>query len=329
MQIQRPQSLSVARVELPTPIFFPSISTVKTACTPLEYVGVLNALNVINGQYLVSAFDLAHADVGAQAELKRGLDAATEAGTIVLMDSGNYESYWKNSSSSWMQSDFHRVLKDFPVALAFGFDEQQPPSDFDEHVRLICDRYTADQTAAGQTIIIPIVHAKPEMLPTLCAAVANATGISMLAVAERRLGGGVIERTRTLESIRRALDETGHYVGLHLLGTGNPISIALYSIAGADSFDGLEWCQTVVDHETATLFHLTHADFFKLQTQWGDSDWPFHVRTLAHNLEFYSDWVRRLRKAIHDGNGIEFCRINFPQRIFSQCAAQLGWSSTT
>jgi hypothetical protein len=43
--------------------------------------------------------------------------------------------------------------------------------------------------------------------------------------------------------------------------TDNPFSITLYSAMRADSFDGLEWCQTVVDHETGLLYHLSHVDF--------------------------------------------------------------------
>jgi hypothetical protein len=112
-----------------------------------------------------------------------------------------------------------------------------------------------------------------------------------------------------------------------LLGTGNPISIALYSEAGADSFDGLEWCQTVVDHETGLLFHLSQSDFFRQQTAWGDSGISFHPRTLAHNLEFYADWMRRLRDAAYRDDVIGFCRLNFPQGVFRQCAAAFGWEA--
>jgi queuine/archaeosine tRNA-ribosyltransferase len=112
---------------------------------------------------------------------------------------------------------------------------------------------------------------------------------------------------------------------LHLLGTGNPTSIALYSWAGADSFDGLEWCQTAVDHDTGQLFHLSQSDFFRKQTAWGDEDISFHSRTLAHNLTFYADWMQRLRQAVYDDNVINFCRLNFSPRIFRQCAVAFKW----
>jgi queuine/archaeosine tRNA-ribosyltransferase len=48
---------------------------------------------------------------------------------------------------------------------------------------------------------------------------------------------------------------------------------------------------------------------------------------LAHNLEFYADWMKRLRTAVHEDAGVDFCRMNFPERIYSQCAAALGWES--
>ena len=90
----------------------------------------------------------------------------------------------------------------------------------------------------------------------------------LLAVPERALGDGIIARTLSVRRLRQALDKLGFYCPLHLLGTGNPLSIAVYAMAGADSFDGLEWCQTVVDHQTGKLFHFQQWDLFKDQTDW-------------------------------------------------------------
>ena len=321
----RPRILKIGSVELKAPVFFPSVSSVKTALSPVDYVRFLNAISPLNGQFLISAFDLCRPNDAEREALLHELVRARDAGTVVLMDSGNYESYWKEARATWLQRDFHYALKYFSPHLAFGFDEQQPPAEKEAHLQLIAERYKLDQAATGPTKIIPIIHGKPENLPGLCAEVAMTLEVPMLAVPERRLGDGVFERARTVSAIRLALNTKGRYIGLHLLGTGNPISMALFSIAGADSFDGLEWCQTVVDHETALLFHLSQADFFKAQTNWGDEGCPFQPTVLAHNLEFYSFWMGRLRDAIHRGNEIEFCRLNFPHRVFMQCAAVLNW----
>src|SRR5574340_490667 len=294
MMLARPEEIALGDARLPTPVFFPSISTVKTALRPAEYLATLHSLRDMNCQFLVSAFDLGRSGNGD--ELAQWLATAQEAGATVLMDSGNYESYWKDEQAAWSQSHFHEALQRFSCTFAFSFDEQNPPMDDDAHVQLVVERWRRDQAAAGDRVIVPIVHGTAATLLTLCARIAQETQVPMIAVAERRLGDGVFERTRSVAALREKLNNTGRYVGLHLLGTGNPISIALYSWAGADSFDGLEWCQTVVDHETGLLFHLSQSDFFRQQTAWGEDDISFQARTLAHNLTFYRSEERRVGK---------------------------------
>jgi len=324
MPANRVTELHIGEKVLPLPVYFPSISSVKTALRPQDYLQVLSSLVGMNGQYLVSAFDLAVIECPGDAS--RRLQDSRSAGAVILMDSGNYESFWKEAQSSWSQPTFHRMLGTFPCDLAFGFDEQQPPADAIQHIELVVTRWRNDQTVAGACQVIPIIHGTAETLPAHCAAVAAETDISMLAVPERRLGDGIIQRARAVQAIRGELDKLGRYVGLHLLGTGNPISIALYAAMGADSFDGLEWCQTVVDHDTALLYHLSQADFFVGQTAWANVGLSFQACTLAHNLEFYASWMERLRTALATGSIVDFCRYNFPDRVFRQCASAFEWS---
>lgn len=327
MRIERPERIRIGDSELLLPVFFPSVSSVKTAMLPLHYAELLSSLTAINGQFLISAFDIWQASAEDKEKFLGLLGKARDNGTVVLMDSGNYESYWKNAMDDWTQSDYHEVLGRPYCSFAFGFDEQFPPFDIQAHAKLIVERWMRDQTAAVEQPIIPIVHGAATDLPELVLRVAEATDVPMIAVPERRLGNGIFERAKAVGAIRQALDGARKYVALHLLGTGNPISIAIYAMSGADSFDGLEWCQTVVDHETALLHHLTQADFFRGQTGWGDADLSFQACTLAHNLEFYMDWMRRLRSAVQSGRSVAFCRANFPARIFSQCTAEFGWES--
>lgn len=317
--------LFVGNTELDVPAFFPSVSSVKTALRPCEYVRLLTTVGNINGKLLVSAYDIFHADAADKGTINDLLSQAKSNGLIVLMDSGNYENYWK--SGNWDQQDFHEVLRNFDCSLVLSFDEQDPPQSIVEHTTLICRRYFDDQTIAGDRPVIPIIHAMPGDFPTLCVNVVRETGAQMLALPERRLGEGIFERALTLKSIRAALEATGKYIGIHLLGTGNPMSIAIYSVTGADSYDGLEWCQTTVDYNSSTLYHFSQADFFSRQSDWGEADLPYQMRTLLHNLQFYDDWLRRLRNSIADGQGVEFCESNFSPSIFLKCAEVMGWSS--
>lgn len=323
--ISRPKKLQVGSATFCVPIYFPSVSSVKTALSLLDYVSFLGAMKTMNGQFLVSAYDLNAADASSREKVRQVISTARADGATVLVDSGNYESFWKGDYAEWKRTDFHRVLKEFSCDFAFAFDEQNPPRDRSAHLTLLLDHLLEDQAAAGSAMIIPIVHGAPEEIPRLCEAIAKDSGVPMIGVPERRLGNGVFARAKTVAAIRHGLDKMGRYVGLHLLGTGNPISLALYAISGADSFDGLEWCQVVADHESGLLFHFSQADFFLGQTTWGEAATSFHARILAHNLEFYTQWMHRLQRAIHEGHGIEFCRAHFPQRIFVQCTAAMGW----
>ena len=324
MSMRRPLELNIGDKSLPLPVYFPSISSVKTALQPQHYLQVLASLVGINRQFLVSAFDLA--TLAQPADAANLLQSSRDAGAVILMDSGNYESFWKDARDRWLQPSFHQILAGFPCDLAFSFDEQQPPADATEHVAQLVARWQEDQAVAGGCQVVPIIHGEASKLPGLCSAVAAQTGVSMVAVAERRLGDGVIDRARTVLAIRNALNKLDRYVAVHLLGTGNPISIALYAAMGSDSFDGLEWCQTVVDHETGLLYHLAQADFFARQTVWSEAGLSFQARTLVHNLEFYASWMKRMRASIANETVVDFCRHNFPTHVFRHCSEAFSWS---
>jgi len=80
-------------------------------------------------------------------------------------------------------------------------------------------------------------------------------------------------------------------------------------MAGADSFDGLEWCQTVVDHETGKLFHFQQWDLFRDQTDWGrNGALPYIQSVLMHNLDFYRQFMEDLRNAMRNSASEEFLR---------------------
>ena len=127
MRLDRPEAIMLGETTLPLPVFFPSISTVKVALAPDDYLETLCSLRDVNKQFLVSAFDLHNSDDGES--VAQILKVAQETGAIILMDSGNYESYWKGAQARWTQSNYHDVLRRFPSSFAFSFDNQNPPLD--------------------------------------------------------------------------------------------------------------------------------------------------------------------------------------------------------
>jgi len=94
-----------------------------------------------------------------------------------------------------------------------------------------------------------------------------------IAVPERELGEGICKKADTVIKIREKLNTIGRYQPIHILGTGNPLSILILAAAGADLFDGLEWCRTVADRDTGFLFHHQQFEFFLKHNQekWRDT----------------------------------------------------------
>lgn len=299
------------------PVFFPSISSLKTHLTAQEHLGILLALRGLNDQFLVSAFDIKNAHDSI--EIRRSVEHAYASGTIVLLDSGNYESYWREDTQ-WCQNSYHEVLSDFPCSAAFSFDNQRPPSDFDCHVRQLVSNYLADVSSTLQkTVIVPIIHGSVERLPILCEEVVKKCNVQMVAIPERCLGGGIVERLNTAEAIRARINTVEPNTAIHLLGTGHPISIALYTNAGVNSFDGLDWCRTVVDHDSGFLHAFSHADFFRSQTEYGVEIRSFEARTFAHNLSFYREWMLGIQSAVQNDHLLDFCRMQIPEIILDEC----------
>lgn len=300
---KRPRSLPAGGRLIPLPTFFPSLSSAaKTTITVQQHMGLLVAMK--HPQFLVSAadvHDLSRRKPAEARELSQLIVTARQQGQAVLLDSGNYEKYWKRLSK-WNVKSFHEVLGHAPATLAFCFDDLQLKGDQKTRAQQIIDAALHDIEQAQFESMLPIVHAdNPDDLPEICGLVAKRMQPLMLAVPERELGIGILDRARNVVKIRKALNQESLGCVLHLLGTGNPISILTFYLAGADSFDGLEWCQTVVDVESGRLHHLSHYDLFSHQSPFGKSDIGPAAKALAHNLWY----MENLMKSLQSDDGLE------------------------
>jgi queuine/archaeosine tRNA-ribosyltransferase len=291
----RKHTLGLAGTTLPLPCFFPSVSSIKTNLPPVDYIELLTA--AAHPLYLVSAYDIANSCPEHQKRILCAIRQSRAKGACILIDSGNYEGFWRGDND-WCAEKFHAISGDYEHDIGFCYDNQKPPDTPEAISEDVIRGVLRDQEHSISTIV-PIVHGTADLLPAAVQKVAEQLCPVLLAVPERALGEGIVARTRSVQRIRRALDELDFYCPLHLLGTGNPISIIAYALAGADSFDGLEWCQTVVDHETALLFHFQQWDFVRKQTEWGSNGTlPYIQSALMHNLDFYVTFMRRLQEAM-------------------------------
>ena len=295
LEVTRALEICVGQTTLPLPSFFPSVSSVKTNLAPVDYVELLVASDYPS--FLVSAYDIAYCTSGERIRMDVAIEQGRENGLVTLMDSGNYEKYWKNGRE-WQREKFHEIASHSYHPLCFCFDNQQPPYTSELIAADVVESVTQDQKYALGTVA-PIVHGNLHLLPEATRRTAEQLYPLVVAVPERELGEGILERMRTIRRIREALNALEVYCPLHILGTGDPLAIISYVLAGADSFDGLEWCQTVVDHETGKLSHFQQWDLIRHQTEWGiHRELPFVQTVLMHNLYFYRQFMQKLRDAV-------------------------------
>jgi queuine/archaeosine tRNA-ribosyltransferase len=306
-RLAREPHLAGPKGQLALPVFFPSVSSHETQLSPEAAVQALELFQAEVG--LVSAYDTIK---GGKSALVERLEACRRNGTVVLLDSGNYEAYRKRDRD-WTVEKLWEAFARTPHDFAFCFDDLTPPAQAEAAAKSVIEAVNRDRQHTDKPIL-PIVHAprdettspRFEMVPEIMTLVTRALRPEMIAIPERELGDGLLTRARTVYAIRSALNELGFYQPLHLLGVGNPLSIAIFAAAGADSFDGLEWCRTVVDQESGLLYHHQQYDFFRYQTLLSQSavvqsaaDDPatsFVAKMAFHNLDFFAAWMAEIRR---------------------------------
>lgn len=86
----------------------------------------------------------------------------------------------------------------------------------------------------------------------------HATQYDIIGLTEHTLGVSFDQRVRRLHEFRLALDARGIIRPIHLFGTDHPLSIVMYSLAGADLFDGLTWATDFIDAESLSRHDISH-----------------------------------------------------------------------
>jgi len=327
--LARPEVLRIEGKKLNVPTFFRSVSSHETALQPAAAIQALKLVNC--NAVLVSAYDIIHEDnVDRRNQIISDLESLQKSGSVVLLDSGNYEASRKGDAA-WNSDTLHIALQITPHDLAFSFDDLNPPSD----IEAVCDRVLGSvkrDASKTRKPILPIVHAPREsngqiafdLIPETMKQICKELRPVVVAIPERELGHGILARASMVRDIRRALNTLGVYQPLHLLGTGNPLSIAIFAAVGADLFDGLEWCRTVANSETGALYHLQQYDFFAWQSEIYGSPLvrdavtsdkiEYSGKAVFHNLEFFSTWMAEVSENLRVGKIDRFLTEKIPGR---------------
>ena len=293
-------SIETYKKELKTPFFFPAVSTVKTNFKPLEYIDLIRKVEFPG--YLVSAYDIYKLEDKTKKELLKKVSESTENGIFTYLDSGNYESYWHNDKT-WNITQMETILTEISVDFCFSYDVFWKNQKIEDYVKesITFIAKTGGIQKSGTTV--PIVHSTPDLLPKIIRKIVDGINPEIISVPERELGYSIFERAKTVKEIRDELNKSKYPIPLHLLGTGNPISILVYSVCGADMYDGLEWCKNVVNPDTGHLFHFVQKDLIDCNCKACKSkDTLYPFKTMAHNLNFYEFFLRNIRESFKENN---------------------------
>src|SRR5262249_11968143 len=149
---------------------------------------------------LVSAYDIINAGQQSQKLMIAHLEQSQSAGVLVLLDSGNYESFRKQDKA-WQAEKLHEAFEITPHDIAFCFDDLNPPNDVEGVLRAVVESMKVDQ-AHSTSLVLPIVHAPRtttgdiifDLIPELMRRVSRELRPELIAIPERELGDGILAR---------------------------------------------------------------------------------------------------------------------------------------
>jgi len=261
----RMESVAVGSKTLVLPSLVPSISSFETQLDPIAALQLQYALR--EPVTLVSAYDL-NLFGSSFVDLCRRFK---ETG-VLLLDSGGYEHshasrYAGKGYATWTFEAYKAAcelqLHDFAFSFDYFWRDNDSSESYDDfELRLVGELFN-EHSFVAKDALIPVLHLhtrsdetqklSEEQILQLVKRVASECKSPFIAIPERELGDGLIEKFKLAKKICDALSETPG-VGLHVLGCGNPLSFAYLAAAGARMADGLEWYRTYISDN----FHLHH-----------------------------------------------------------------------
>jgi queuine/archaeosine tRNA-ribosyltransferase len=306
------------------PTFYYSISSYDTRIAVTDAIDRLQIVKAPN--ILVSAYDIKNAVDTDRANILSKMATMSSNGATIMLDSGQYEATRKEEyenardiNEKWSISQFHEVLSVAEFKFSLCFDTLTATSDISVRTREAIEAFERDSKATSRNIV-PIVHATTDAdgiynfgsLEDIAFEVSRQLKPAILAIPERELGMGLIARSKEISDIRKRLETLNHYQPLHILGTGNPVAVALFTMAGADSFDGLEWCRVAIDGQRGQTHHMHNFDLIKhhsvnmrddlCKAMAFDESLEYVDRVLFNNYGVISEFVGDLQRVISTGD---------------------------
>lgn len=301
-----------------TPAYFPSISS---AATRLQLIPLIHLCTDNNyPRLLVSAYDLHH-NYTQQKSIIPTLKNYSKQ-NFLFVDSGTFEGYWLHDHR-WNYSKYAKMTKELSGDFYTSFDEIPSPDSTDNEILSDVSNFVKKSSKLSKNSkCITVVHGNsPSQLINVVSKLSqkHKESLSVISIPERDCGKTLELKISTIKKIRKILSKENPINLLHILGCGNPLSIALFSYAGADSFDSVDWSRWTIDPKTLQFADLNHLPLIHCYCKICKRKKSDPVsRTLLHNLLFYKEFMDSLRMNISKNNGLEFLSEYFDRKILSK-----------
>jgi len=303
--------------KITTPTYFPSISSAATRLHLLPLIQLCVEKNY--PRLLVSAYDL-HQTKNDKKTILAALERYVKT-NFLFIDSGTFESYWLNDPK-WKYSKYanmiHRISGDFYTS----FDEiPNPHDDLKIIFTKVSDYFKKSEKLSNTSHCSIVAHGNsPAQLIQVVEGLAkNNQSLSMISVPERDCGKTLQDKINTIQKLRKILSENSPTNMLHILGCGNPLSIAMFSYAGADSFDSVDWSRWSIDPKTLQFMDLNHLELINCTCDiCKRKKLDPTSRALLHNLLFYQEFTHKIQMSIIQNQGLDFLRQFIDRKSFSK-----------
>lgn len=285
---------------LTTPTYFPAVSSVEKNKNFSDLVKLI--IKSSYPQMLISAYDFHY--YFKPRKLNSSINKYAKK-HFLFVDSGGYESYW-NSSKKWNFDLYKKATQKIKSDFHTSFDDE---SDSDKKLEKIYDKIIDGGSLFPSSQYIPIFHAgnSAKLIKIISTFLSEYPyAISFLAVREKELGATTLERAKTIFQIRKIINKVGGTQILHVLGVGHPISMALYSYCGADSFDSADWFTHTLDLNTCQLREVSQLDLVRGISPSIEKIKNPYARVLIHNLDSYNALMKKIQGLIKNNKLRQF-----------------------
>ena len=163
------------------PLYYPSISSVKTNYRPIDYLKAIRASGLPN--FLISSYDIQYSN-SDKTELIKLLQKSKSEGMNILMDSGNYEAYW-HKNKDWKIEMYNDIIKLNLANVYFSFDHQQIDGMSTDKIAHVAIQNAGSNIANTNSLVIPIIHSTPDNAAKISLEVCKGLESNHITLAER------------------------------------------------------------------------------------------------------------------------------------------------